>query len=33
MLDQATIEKRLVGLEQIVTDLKRKSETNTSPNN
>jgi hypothetical protein len=33
MLDQATIEKRLVDLEQIVTELKRKSESDTSPNN
>jgi hypothetical protein len=32
MLDQATLEKRLVDLEQIVADLKRKSEANTSPN-
>jgi SAM-dependent MidA family methyltransferase len=33
MLDQATIEKRLVDLEQAVTELKRKSEADTSPNN
>jgi hypothetical protein len=33
MLDQATIEQRLVDLEQTVTELKRKSEANTSPNN
>jgi hypothetical protein len=32
MLDQATLEKRLVDLEQTVTELKRKSEANTSPN-
>jgi hypothetical protein len=33
MLDQATIEKRLVDLEQTVTELKRKSEADTSLNN
>jgi hypothetical protein len=33
MLDQATLEKRLIDLEQTVADLKRKSETNTTPNN
>jgi hypothetical protein len=33
MLDQATLEKRLVDLEQTVTELKRKSESDTSPNN
>jgi tetrahydromethanopterin S-methyltransferase subunit B len=33
MLDQATLEKRLVDLEQTVADLKRKSEVSTTPNN
>jgi hypothetical protein len=33
MLDQATLEKRLVDLEQTVTELKRKSEADASPNN
>jgi hypothetical protein len=33
MLDQATLEKRLVNLEQTVADLKRKSEASTTPKN
>jgi hypothetical protein len=33
MLDQATLEQRLVDLEQTVADLKRKSEASTTPNN
>lgn len=33
MLDQATLEKRLVDLEQTVAELKQKSETDPSPNN
>jgi tetrahydromethanopterin S-methyltransferase subunit B len=33
MLDQATLEKRLVDLEQTVADLQRKSEAKTPSNN
>ncbi len=33
MLDQATLEQRLVDLEQTVAELKRKSEADPSPNN
>jgi hypothetical protein len=33
MLDQATLEKRLVDLEQTVADLQSKSEAKTPPNN
>ena len=33
MLDQATLEKRLIDLEQTVADLKHKSEADNTPNN
>jgi hypothetical protein len=33
MLDQAALKNRLVDLEQTVADLKRKSETDTTPKN